>query len=491
MKKPQLNKNILHRLLNFLTLSFLFISFIDFDGNKNITTKASTLNKKQTELVLKASISDKERKLPLYGFNGNNVKGPSWTNSSFRDAAASLHFKIIRYPGGTVCNWWDWQKGWFVDNPALPDKFKKMRYVPNGLKELKLLVDETNCDVLFTLNMISSSLQDQIAMLTYAQSLKIPIKWVELGNEFNNFKNPGRQNFSTVEDYGKTCKQWIDAIKSHFPNVRIAVIGGNRNYNADVKNWNNIVLKNAPSADAIVAHLYPKTDNILDDSGINFQKLFEECYNNGFNNQGFNSIKDKSIWVTEFNINWASNKNNEIDENDNKIIAPKANTWSQTLATLLMTSIATSISPNTTLILNHNISGAPTFAAIESEKQSFQKMPNGIGMSAWLMASDHMNSLAKINFTKDHNQSLQDYELLGWKFSNNKSSSILLVHLLNSPIKINLSAFVNTDATFETKYASKNSIINSTADVKYKTGILNNGLIELPEYSFTIIKTHQ
>src|SRR5439155_10066277 len=150
-------------------------------------------NDNQDETV-KGIISNESRKLPLYGFNGNNIKGPSWSNKSFRDSVSSLRLKVIRYPGGTISNWWQWQKGGFVDDPSLPEKFKR-RYTPTTLEDLKLLVDETNCDVVFTLNMITKDLQDQLEMLSHAQSLKIPVKYIELGNEFTNAKNPGRQKF--------------------------------------------------------------------------------------------------------------------------------------------------------------------------------------------------------------------------------------------------------------------------------------------------------
>jgi len=414
--------------------------------------------------------------LPLYGFNGNITKGPSLANKAFRDTISSLHLKAIRYPGGNVSSFWDWQKGSFVDDASMPQKFKG-KNTPNTLQNLKLLVDEAHCDVVFTLNMVTKDLQDQLEMLSAAQSLNIPVKWVELGNEFTNTENPGRAKFLSAENYGKTSEQWIAAIKSRFPNAKVAVVGGNRNYSADVKNWNNNVLNNASNADAIVAHLYPSKKSVMDITEINFQKLYTG-FIKSFNDQGFNSI-NKNIWVTEYNINWVTGKEDTQS---------KANTWSQALATLLMTSIATSISPNTTLILNHNIGGTRVFAAIETQKRTLQKLPNGIGMESWLTASDNMDSLDKLAFTSDNNQLIKDYQLFGWKFFNSNSSSFLLVNILSSPVKINMSNLVKQGVSFETKYADKDAPITGAADVNYKTGVISDGQIELPANSVTVIK---
>ena len=479
MKKIKLTENSVYRFVTFLALSFLCIFFMCFDSNISAAKKASLSGETQNEPTVKAALIDKSRSLPLYGFNGNTSKGPSWTNKAFRDSVSSLHLKAIRYPGGTVSSFWEWQKGGFV-NDAPPQKFKG-KNTPNTLQDLKLLIDEAHCDVVFTLNMVTKDLQDQLEMLSSAQSLNIPVKWVELGNEFTNTENEGRSKFASAENYGKTCEQWIDAIKSRFPNAKVAVVGGNRNYSADVKNWNNNVLKNAPNADAIVAHLYPTKKTIMDDSEINFQKLFEG-FVASFNKQGFNSINNKNIWVTEYNINWAADK-------DAQELKSKANTWSQALATLLMTSVTTSISPNITLILNHNIAGTQVFAAIETQKRTLQKLPNGIGMATWLTASDNMNSLDKLSFTNDNNQRMEDYQLFGWKFFNSNSSSFLLVNLSNSTVKLNLSNLTKSNASFETKYADKNAVINGAGDINYKTGAVDNGQIELPAYSVTVIKS--
>lgn len=479
MKKIKLNNRHIYKLTAFLLLFFVCIISFCFDNTKSVK-KTSLSEKTKNETALKVTVANKARKLPLYGFNGNNSKGPAWSDKTFRDSIESLHFKAIRYPGGNVSNWWQWQTGGFVDDPSVPEKLK-VKFTPFTLQDLKLLVDETHCDVVFTLNMVTKDLSDQIEMLTQAQSLKIPVKWIELGNEFNNSKNPGRQKFLNAYQYAQTCKQWIDALKSHFPDVQVGIVGGNRNYNPDVKNWNSIVLQNAPNADAIVAHIYPSKELILDDSGINFQNLLQE-YTNSFVTQGFTTMKNnKNIWVTEYNINWVS-------ENDDNAAPSKAYTWGQALASLLMTSVTTSMFPNTTMILNHNISNTPVFAAIDIKRKGFQKLPNGIGMATWLTACDNMESLDKLIFSDNNNQPLPDYQLLGWKFVNNKTSSLLLVNLTGSPVKVNLSNLTHANAGFETKYADKNSVIRGAGDVQYIKGSLDNVSVNLPAYSITTIK---
>src|SRR5207237_8064832 len=139
-----------------------------------------------------ATLVGSPRPLPLYGFNGNITKSASWVNKMFRDSVVSLGLHAIRYPGGTVSNFWNWRKGDFVadngDNKNAferPAAFKNVTSVSNTLDDLKLLVSEANCDVVFTLNMLTSTLDDQIAMLDKAQSIGIQVRWVELGNEYN------------------------------------------------------------------------------------------------------------------------------------------------------------------------------------------------------------------------------------------------------------------------------------------------------------------
>ena len=53
------------------------------------------------------------RSVPDVGFNGNTIRGPSWTNYTFNDSVASMYPDILRYPGGGVADYWDWSTGWF------------------------------------------------------------------------------------------------------------------------------------------------------------------------------------------------------------------------------------------------------------------------------------------------------------------------------------------------------------------------------------------
>src|ERR1700734_2513074 len=49
----------------------------------------------------------------LLGLNGVNTTGPGWDNSAFDSVLRKFAPGVIRYPGGTVANYWSWPDGWF------------------------------------------------------------------------------------------------------------------------------------------------------------------------------------------------------------------------------------------------------------------------------------------------------------------------------------------------------------------------------------------
>ncbi|SFQ51492.1 hypothetical protein [Parafilimonas terrae] len=443
--------------------------------------------------IIIANLEGEPRSLPLYGFNGNISKGPSWSNSNFRDSVVSLHLKVIRYPGGTISNFWDWRKGSLIDSmQGFKNKESNQKISsPNTLKDLQLLVKQSNCDVIFTLNMLTSTVEDQIEMLEKAKSLGIPIKWIELGNEYNNKESEGRKKFINAIEYGRTCVQWIKPIKSKFPNAQIAVVGGNKAYSPESRKWNAMVMQNASltsnnatlksiSSTALIAHLYPLPINVIDNSGINFQKLYTE-FQSEFIKGGFNTV-NTNIWITEYNILWSAGKKKGID---NSTTLKNTLKWSQTLATLLMTSECTSLSNKTQLILNHNIANIQSFAAINT-KENNKKMPSGIGMELWLRASDNMIDIQKIKFGADNSQ-IKDYEIFGWKFSNNTSSSLLIVNLTGTPITVDLKKLLNNQKDCTIRFADKNDIVMGGINIQTKN-IPIEDKIEFPPYSVATIK---
>ena len=49
----------------------------------------------------------------LLGLNGVNTTGPQWDNSPLDSVLSKFAPGVIRYPGGTVANYWSWPDGWF------------------------------------------------------------------------------------------------------------------------------------------------------------------------------------------------------------------------------------------------------------------------------------------------------------------------------------------------------------------------------------------
>jgi hypothetical protein len=49
----------------------------------------------------------------LFDLNGVNTTGPQWNNPALDKVLGAYAPGMLRYPGGTSANYWDWQVGWF------------------------------------------------------------------------------------------------------------------------------------------------------------------------------------------------------------------------------------------------------------------------------------------------------------------------------------------------------------------------------------------
>lgn len=183
---------------------------------------------------------------PLTVRNGTSmqsVKGPAMSDSNFDAVTTAAALDIFRFPGGTTANYWDWQKGWVLDDADLPasgQQFAGQNPTPWLLEDLAAYCTSTGVTPVFVVNIATSDLQYQLDMLSHAASLGLPISYVELGNEF--FWAGQADLFASVADYAAKASDWADAIKTAYPDAEIATVAwdGNSLYPAGPRpaGWN-------------------------------------------------------------------------------------------------------------------------------------------------------------------------------------------------------------------------------------------------------------
>src|SRR5262245_53193346 len=120
-------------------------------------------------------------RLPLAyaGFNAP-FRRNSWQARSPRlhEAVAGLRPGAIRVFGGTTANYWDWRSGKLMDVRGVPPRIRRVarEMSPIHLADWAQLVKDANAIPVFDLNMVTSSLSDQLDMLSTAAQLGMPIR---------------------------------------------------------------------------------------------------------------------------------------------------------------------------------------------------------------------------------------------------------------------------------------------------------------------------
>lgn len=205
------------------------------------------------------------------GYNGNLCRAGSWSDPVLLDVFQKLEAGHLRYPAGTIANYWDWKTGWFKEGTHPPHGLDRVEANPYTLADLKIACSGGVMPV-FVLNMLTSDLAYQLEMLREARRIGLPVKRVELGNEYYLEKPDYIERFPTAEDYVQEANRWAAAIKAEFPDVKVCAVGaavrppdGPRR-----KTWNRIVFPRLTHMDAVAIHVYAGSGMF-----INKNELFE------------------------------------------------------------------------------------------------------------------------------------------------------------------------------------------------------------------------
>jgi len=199
----------------------------------------------------------------LLGFNGEAVTGSGhvWSDPRFVQAVAALHPQAIRVFGGTPADYWNWRTGTFSRSALVPPNLSALRpSVHVTLADWARVVRAAGATPVFDLNMVTSDLRDQLAMLRAARGLGMPVTDVELGNEL--YLPAYSRRFRDGAGYGRVASRWIAAIKREFPNVSVAADAypGPDSNAATVdgreRHWNSELLNTLRGESALSMHTY-------------------------------------------------------------------------------------------------------------------------------------------------------------------------------------------------------------------------------------------
>jgi hypothetical protein len=211
-------------------------------------------------------VSAQKRVMPaqFFGFNAEDIKTAAGSNLWFGPKVPSqialMHASLLRIPGGTSSQWIDWSTGKFIDSST--DRFNNAGRKPLTLGDWARIVKMSHTVPVFDLDVVNSSLSDQLSMLHAAARLGMPIRYVELGNELWDPTEPAYTHlYPTGADYGLAMNSWISAIKEAFPSAMIAVCGMDSSNSLfagipRMATWNASMLGVVRGENAITFHPY-------------------------------------------------------------------------------------------------------------------------------------------------------------------------------------------------------------------------------------------
>lgn len=258
----------------------------------------------------------------IFGINiGFAFKRELDKDSGFVQLLRDLHPATLRFPGGTVANYY---------HPNLPVYGYKLGEFPPGLGTLYVeqsnrkenilynfirLCKLTGAKAVFCANIFTGTTDETLQVISELKKNGVPVAGVELGNEFCLAEY--RKQFPDASVYIRKVKATALAIRAKYPDIRLAIVGGDGVALQDMngrskfmRGWNQAMAKEN-FYDAYTWHPYQECSACDGDAYFdnlftrNLQTLAPQQTNYLFQ-LGMNLAavygQNRKLWLTEWNI---------------------------------------------------------------------------------------------------------------------------------------------------------------------------------------------
>lgn len=234
----------------------------------------------------------------FYGVNFDEQGAREFAGADVGRLLSRLAPTTLRWPGGEDANYFDWR----TEPGSAPDAATR------ALQDLAAAYRTTGATPIFVLNVLAAAnrvdTRDQLAMLTAAHRLGLPIKYVELGNELYA-GGEFAQAFPSGAAYGRTVARYVRALHAAFPGVEVAADACLQPANARQQSWNAGLLSTATGTgapDALTLHDYPGLV-IHPFNRADLSALFANAYQAVDQLDAvIRSLDGRPVWLTEYNF---------------------------------------------------------------------------------------------------------------------------------------------------------------------------------------------
>lgn len=415
-----------------------------------------------------------------------------WETGSFQQALKNLGSQILRYPGGDFANFWDWQNGWLNNQTAsMPADVAKYLNYPKPLPQFTLDTYSNNAGAatLVDVNLLTDTLDNQLAMLNRATEVGIPITHIELGNEI--YQDYAVKNIPSVQSYVLIANQWQDALSKNFPNAKIAAVASAVTDTARSKSWNQN-LNSLLNMDALTMHPYPKIADLIPTSQADTPTAQSITLLLSLPFMGITQLQqgiaqlparlqNLPIWVTEYGI-WGlvNGKTPKITSTWGFLLGNSA------LELLLMQQPSVAMLVNINLISGENGNGKITVSNSSSELsisgELQQLFAEAVAGATAIQALEFTNQLM-IQATGGNYTPPAYPALIGSVFYGSTPKAII-INLSDQTISLSLSEIFPATVGF-ISYSAAGTANQNMAQVN--TGVASRGYVDLPPHALMLV----
>ncbi len=239
------------------------------------------------EITLK--LSGGRRVLPsgLFGFNSPITFALPGDDPRTIDLTRDLQPGLLRFPGGTVSNFFDWRTGHLaVPIDSQESKYRKqirglgevIRHrhpAPYSLEAFSRVATGVGAEIILVPNLETSTIEDQRDWLAHAARHRVVPRRIEMGNEFYLAMMEDPESLRRFPDWATTTRltrEYLDAISPHLQrDSLIALQSASSRFYVTADPGTGLVsrlwawdeqMAPEPWFHAVTAHLYPEFDLI-------------------------------------------------------------------------------------------------------------------------------------------------------------------------------------------------------------------------------------